>query len=193
MRRITRIPLTLALAAMLALTAFPGPSRAADAPKIGGVNLQDILDGSKAGQEALAELKEQAEKERKALQNKQEAVQKLKKEIDQQRLMLSTAAIMEKERRLRRMQRELELYRDDIQELLQTAQARVMRKLLDDVMTIIKEYGEKHGYTMILEKGEAANVMGGFVLYMDEAVDLTPEIIRIYDEKKKSGALKSGG
>lgn len=184
----------LTLAAILSLQLFPLPSEAADAPKIGGVNLQEILDRSRAGQEALAGLKEQAERERKILKEKQDAAQNLKKEIDQQRLMLSATAMMEKERKLRRLQRELELYREDTQELLQTTQAQVMRKLLGDVMSIIKDYGEKHGYTMILEKGEAANVMGGFVLYMDEAADLTSEIIRIYDEKKESGALiKPGG
>lgn len=189
---IKRIKFTVIIAAMaLAVSVFSLDTAEAQSSKVGGVDLQTILDSSLAGQEALKELKAKADKEREVLQGKQDEMKKLEKEMEQQRLMLSPKALAEKDRKYRRLKRELELYKEDVQYTLQGAQAQVMRKLLKDVLDIIREYGKKNGYTMILEKGEAANALGGFVLYMDSAVDLTPEIIKIFDERYKSGEIKA--
>jgi len=184
------LPVVTAIAMLAAVFLFVAPASAH--VKIGGVNLQAILDGSDAGKKALDELKAKAEKERAILQEKQENVKKMEKEIEQQRLMLSQTALMDKSRKLRHLKREFELYKEDTQQILQGEQAQVMRKLLGEVMVVIKEYGEKNGYTMIFEKGEAANAMGGFVLYMDKSVDLTSEIIKIYNEKQGAGGKKAG-
>lgn len=168
-----------------------GPGTAADASevktKIGTVNIQVILDGSEAGKKALAELKSKAEKEKDNLEKKLEAVKKLEKEIESQRLVAKEGALSEKEQELKRLRRDLEATKEDTQTSFQKMQGQIMRKLVGDVNRIIKEYARKNGYTLVLDKGESPNMMGGFVIYADDSVDISPAIVKAYDEEQKAG------
>jgi outer membrane protein len=168
-----------------------GPGTAADASevktKIGTVNIQVILDGSEAGKKALAELKSKAEKEKDNLEKKLEAVKKLEKEIESQRLVAKEGALSEKEQELKRLRRDLEASKEDTQTSFQKMQGQIMRKLVGDVNRIIKEYARKNGYTLVLDKGESPNMMGGFVIYADDSVDISSAIVKAYDEEQKAG------
>jgi Skp family chaperone for outer membrane proteins len=62
-----------------------------------------------------------------------------------------------------------------------------MRKLVADVNRIIKDYAKKNGYTMVVEKGDSPNMMGGFVIYADESVDISSAIVKMFDEEQKAG------
>lgn len=180
----------------LAVTTFcvilaAGPGTAADASevkaKIGAVNIQSVLDNSEAGKKALADLKSRAEKEKETLEKKLEAVKKLEKEIESQRLVAKEGALSEKEQELKRLRRDLDATREDSQTSFQKMQAQIMRKLVGDVTRIIREYAKKNGYSLVIEKGESPNMIAGFVLYTDDAVDISPAIVKVYDEEQKAG------
>lgn len=179
-----------AVAATCAIT-LAGTGSAADASdvkvKIGTVNIQVILDNSEAGKKALAELKAKAEKEKDNLEKKLEAVKKLEKEIEGQRLVAKEGALNEKEQELKRLRRDLEATKEDTQSGFQKMQAQIMRKLVGDVNRIIKEYAKKNAYTVVLDKGDAPNMIGGAVIYADEAVDISSAIVKAYDEEQKAG------
>ncbi len=179
------------IAATIAVSSTGSIALASDAVKIGGINLQYILDNTVAGKEALAKLKVRAEKETIILQKKQDAVKHLESELQQQRMMMRESTLTEKESNLRRMKRELELFQQDTRELLQQGQGKVMRALLKDIMRIIKDYAAKNEYTMIIEMGGGANLLGSIVLYMDKAVDLTSTVIKLYDEEFTSDKGKA--
>jgi outer membrane protein len=168
-----------------------GPGTAADASevktKIGTVNIQIILDGSEAGKKALAELKGKAEKEKENLEKKLEAVKKLEKEIESQRLVAKEGTLGEKEQELKRLRRDLDASKEDTQTSFQKMQAQIMRKLVGDVNRIIKDYARKNGYTMVVEKGDSPNMMGGFVIYADDSVDISSAIVKMFDEEQKAG------
>ncbi len=169
-------------AAILLLT---GPSAALAAEKIGGVNLQKILDESVAGKAAVLSLRARAEKESVKLKAMQEDIEKLRKEIDQGKIMLRPDALQDKQNDLRRKEREFKLYQEDTRSSIQQQQAQTMRKILEDVTRIIKEYGQKNGFTLILEQGETPGMGGPVVLYMDKSVDVTPQVVSIYDAETK--------
>jgi len=159
--------------------------------KIGGVDLQKILDKSIAGKEALNGLKMVAEREKKALEDKQHAFRDLKKELEQQSMMMRESTMAEKEKKLRRLKREIELYREDAQQTIQKEQSRIMRKLLKSITKIIDVYAKENGYSLILEKGQGPNPLGVIVLYMDDAIEVTPAIIEIYDKEYSSSKGKA--
>ncbi len=159
--------------------------------KIGGVDLQKILDKSIAGKEALNGLKTVAEREKKALEDKQHAFRDLKKELEQQSMMMRESTMAEKEKKLRRLKREIELYREDAQQTIQKEQSRIMRKLLKSITKIIAVYAKENGYSLIVEKGQGPNPLGVIVLYMDDAIEITPAIIEIYDKEYSSSKGKA--
>lgn len=174
----------------IVVTAGSGTAASASevkATKIGTVNIQVILDGSEAGKKALTELKSRAEKEKENLEKKLEAVKKLEKEIESQRLVAKEGALNEKEQELKRLRRDLDATKEDTQTSFQKMQAQIMRKLVGDANRIIKEYAKKNGYTLVLEKGDSPNMMGGFVIYADDAVDISAAIVKMYDEEQKAG------
>lgn len=179
-----------AVAATCAIT-LAGTGSAADASdvkvKIGAVNIQVILDNSEAGKKALAELKAKAEKEKDNLEKKLDAVKKLEKEIEGQRLVAKEGALNEKEQELKRLRRDLEATKEDTQSGFQKMQAQIMRKLVGDVNRLIKEYAKKNAYTVVFDKGDAPNMIGGAVIYADEAVDISSAIVKAYDEEQKAG------
>ncbi|MBF0169759.1 MAG: OmpH family outer membrane protein [Nitrospinae bacterium] len=171
------------LLAVVLLLAVPSAARAAD--KIGGVNLQKVLDDSVAGKAAVLSLRGRAEKESNKLKAMQDEIEKLRKEIDQGKIMLRPDALQDKQNDLRRKEREFKLYQEDTRSSIQQEQGQTMRKILEDVMRIIKEYGKKNGFTLILEQGDSPAMGGPVVLYMDKTVDVTPQIISLYDAETK--------
>lgn len=185
---INRYFLSFIFAATFAFTT--GFASAGDV-KIGGVDLQKILDKSIAGKAALNGLKIVAEREKKALDDKQHAFRDLKKELEQQSMMMRESTMAEKEKKLRRLKREIELYREDAQQTIQKEQSRIMRKLLKSITKIIATYAKENDYSLILEKGQGPNPLGVIVLYMDDAIEVTPAIIEIYDKEYSSSKGKA--
>jgi outer membrane protein len=181
--RIGRV-LAPALAAVVILVGVAAPASAAD--KIGGVNLQRILDDSSAGKEAVVGLRTQAEKESRKLKAMQDELEKLSKEIEGGKLMLTSQALQDKQNLLRRKEREFKLTQEDTRTAMQQAQGQTMRTIVNDIMRVIKEYGAKNGYTLVVEAGENVSMAGPMVLYLDKSVDITDAVIKIYDAEYKA-------
>ncbi len=157
-------------------------AQAADGPlKVGGVNLQAVVDGSKAGKRALNSVKTKAEKERDVIVAKQKAIKNMERELEQKSMMMVDSSLEEKRAKLSRLKREFELYRGDVQQTIQRAQGQEIRRLMKEIMTIIKAFAKENGYNLIVERGGAGNLMGGPVVYMEDSMDITPKIIKLYD------------
>lgn len=172
----------------LAFILFMASTAGADAAetKIATVSLQTIMDKSIAGKNALENLKARAENERSILGDKAQKIKELEKELESQRLMMRPETVSEKERTLRKLKREFELYRGDTEGVLKREQSQVMRKIIADIMRIIKDYGKENKYTAILQKTSGPNPAGPMVLYSDSAIDVTKAVIEIYDKEQKS-------
>jgi outer membrane protein len=174
----------IAAAALITLSVSAAPASAET--KIGAVNLQKVMDNSVAGKAALTKLKSEAEKASNTLKGKADAIQALEKEIEGQRMMMRPETLAEKDQKLRSMKREFELLREDTKNDIQRKQGMVTRKLVTDVMRIIKEYGTKNGYSLVVETGTGGTMMGPIILFTDEAIDITAEIVKIYDKENSS-------
>ncbi|MBI5815237.1 MAG: OmpH family outer membrane protein [Nitrospinae bacterium] len=181
---------TIMAALFCAAAVLATPKISAADSKIGGVNIQKVLDDSEAGKKALTELKDRADKEKDHLEKKLDAIKKLEKDIESQKMVAKEGAIVEKEQELKKLKRELDAFREDTSQTLQKAQGQTMRKLITDVRRIIKDYAKKNGYTLIVEKGDDAAMVSGFVMYLDESADITGAVIKAYDEETRQGKKK---
>ncbi len=176
--------------ASIIFTSFCAVSPAAAGPKIGSVSIQTIINDSEAGRDALEKLKAKMEKESKILKSKQEALRSLEKDFEQQRLVSRPEALEDKERELIKMKREIELYNQDTRRIFQRSQTRMTNRILAEVKKIIKDYAIKNNYTIIVENSEGPTAFGGFVVYVDQTLDITPAILMIYNEQYKSESSK---
>ena len=147
--------------------------------KIGIVDLQQCLSESIEGKKLLEELKAKL----KGLQNKLDAekneLMKLQEELGNQSMMLSMDAKEDRGREFDRKRREYEYLYKDLGNEMKKAEIDVQKKMLKDLAKVVDKIGSDLKYTIILEK------RSGGIMFFDKTIDITNEIIKLYDATKK--------
>lgn len=170
MKRIVGVLLTILL--------FAAPALAVE-NKIGYVDLQKALNTSEAGKAAKERISKKVKEYEGTIDTRQKEIKKLKEELEKQAMLLSEDARGAKERDYQQKVKEFQRFTKDIQEELQQKDNDFTKQILEELFKVIKEVGEKEGYTLILEQSESS------ILYADEKVNLTDKVIKAFDAKKK--------
>jgi len=174
-----RIAVLLSAVAVLLVV---GRVNAADAPayKFGYVNFQRTLNEVEEGKKAKALLKSEFDEKQKKLDVVQNELQKMKTDLDKQRLILSQEALKEKEDEYRKkfmeLQQKLGSYKDE----LQVKEAKMTSEILIVIHDMIYNIGKTDGYSTILESSQDV------LLYAPESADLTDRIIKEYNAMPKN-------
>lgn len=164
--------------ALLTVLLLASPALAVD-NKIGYVDLQKALNTSEAGKAAKERISKKVKEYEGTIDTRQKEIKKLKEELEKQAMLLSEDARGAKERDYQQKVKEFQRFTKDIQEELQQKDADFTKQILEELFKVIKEVGEKEGYTLILEQSESS------ILYADEKVNLTDKVIKAFDAKKK--------
>lgn len=170
----------LAIVALSVAVAAQQPARPpAPAPprpiKVAVIDTERIMINSAAGKRALADLKKLQEQRETDLRRRAEELKALQKQITDGRLTFSQDKLAQlakqyedKEIAVRRLQddatRELAKRRDDALSAIDAS-----------IMPVINRAGKELGYTLIFRKFESG------LIFADDSVDLTNEIIRRLD------------
>jgi outer membrane protein len=151
--------------------------------KLGYVDLQKALNLCKAGQDAKEKFSKEVEKAEAQLALKQEELKKLKEALEKQSAMLNEETFKNKEKDYQAKLRDFKRLYEESQDELKAQDNDAVKEILADLVKVTQAYGEEKGYTLIFEKSESA------LLFADEKLELTEEIITIYDteylQKKK--------
>lgn len=158
---------------LIALLMLAAPALAET--KIAYVDLQKALNLSKAGVKAKNEIAAQVKKYEDEFKTKQDELQKMKTELEKQAVLLSDSAKGQKERDFQQSVKELQRFQKDVKEELQQRDADATKRILNELFDILQKLGKDGGYQMVIEKNEGA------VIYADESVDLTDELIKAFD------------
>ncbi len=170
------------LAAAFIVIAFAlfvsGPAGAAEL-KLGYANLQKALNECEAGKKAKDDIKEQAEKLEGELNKEQESLKKLKGDIDKNANIWNPATRETKEKefktRTAEFQKKYMEYGEQLNKRKQDTEARIIAEMRD----LVEEIAKKKGMTFAFERS-----VGG-VLYAPKELDLTDEVIRAHNARKK--------
>ncbi len=146
--------------------------------KVGYVDLQKALNTCKAGQQAKGTISSLVKKYEGEFKAKQQELLELKGNLEKQAALLSADARKEKEREYQQEVKELQRFQKDVKEELQQKDADHTKRILNELFETLKTIGAEGKYTMILEKNEGA------VIYADESIDLTAELVKKYDARK---------
>lgn len=160
--------------------------------KVGVVDLQAVLDNSVRGKAAKdrlkdlgAKLQEEIQSKRKVKDEREQELQQLRTDIRSKEFVLTEQARAEKAEEFRKQVRELKRFIDDTNRFIEDAtqefrekEMQETQRLLREVRDIVREVGKQEKYSLIIEGNEGA----ALVLYFGEKVDLTPMIIRNYDQ-----------
>jgi outer membrane protein len=154
------------------------PAAAAEV-KIGYANLQKALNDCQAGIKAKDDLKVEAQGLEEELNKKQEELKKMKDELDKKASVWNKETRDAKEKDFKTktadFQKKFMEYGDSLNKKKQDTEARIIKELRD----VVEEIAKKKGMTFVFEKS-----VGG-LLYAPKDLDLTDEVIKAYDAKKK--------
>jgi len=176
-RRIFR--LSLIMAALVSGTMVLSEAKAASLPQLATVDVQQLLLESKAGKQAKEKVEAERNLKQKEITAREEEISRLQREFEKQASILSESARKEKQEAIDRKMRDLRRLYDDFTRDLQKKEADLVRDLLKDITVLIRDYGKEKGYTLILERAQAG------IIYSADEIDLTREIIAIYNAKTK--------
>ena len=147
--------------------------------KIAYVDIQKALNVCEAGKAAKKQIALEVERMRKTFAGKQKELEKLKEDLEKRGLVLSEAAREEKARDYQAKSRDLERMQRDYQDELQRKDRELTESILRKLEVVVKKMGEEGKYTLILERNQ------GGIIYAAEALDLTDELIKAFDQKGK--------
>jgi len=174
---------TTILAATLAVPAVWAQTGAshADPPamaKIGVLNMEVAITSTQEGKQAANELTSKFAPRQTELQNLQKQMQDI-----QTRLQTTSNTLSDEERY--RLQRELETLnktaqrkQQEDQQDYQDAQQDLINQLGRKLMTVVDKYSKDNGYAVIFDESSQQTP----VLYRADAIDVTQDIIKLYDQ-----------
>jgi outer membrane protein len=173
---------TIALPALALL--LSSAAVAQTATKVGVIQAQSALVSTKDGQKAVAELDTRLAPRKKDLERKQAEIKDL-----QDKLQRGGNAMAEPARNdlMRSIDQKTKSFNRDMEDA-QAESQQEQRKLLDDLsqrmMAVIDKYAQSNGYSLILDVSNPNTP----VLYAANAVDITKDIIELYDKSATSSA-----
>jgi len=152
--------------------------RAADAVKIGYVDLRVVLNESESGKKAKAELESAIKMKQAAIDEKGKAGEKLKAELEKQSSVLSAEARKAKEEEVERAFRDYQRLVQDAQGEIKKQEEKYTGTIVKEIRTIIEKIGQEEGYSLILENFE------GIILFSRKDLDITDRVIQRFNESK---------
>ena len=144
--------------------------------KIGVIDMQRVLNTSKAGKLASKELNTQGEKMQKILQEKGAEFEELKKTLTRKAMVMNAEKLAEIRRELRIKGNDLKTMDATFTEKIKKTEAQLRQKILEEVVAVAEKIGKKEGYTLILDRSE------GGVIYMPDSIDITDQVITTFNK-----------
>lgn len=162
----------------LLIGAFSCSNAFADILKIGVMNVQKVLIQSEPGKNAKAKFEEKKKAFEEKFTAEQETLQNLQIEIEKKGSMWSKEKKDEKMLEFKQMRRELKSKTEDASLEMKQLQDKMLEPILKTLETVVDEFGEKNGFTAILDSKSG-------VIYFDKAIDISDALIEDLNKAMK--------
>jgi outer membrane protein len=167
---------------VVTLLAIVAASTARAEVKLAYVDIQRALNDCRNGKAAKSEFRGRLERVQTQLESEQSEVQRLKDELEKKGPLMQPDQRQNLEQQYTRKLRDFQDDYKSTRETLQQKDNEITGAIVRDLATIVRQIGEKNGYTMVMEKGN--------LLWATPATDITDEVIRGYDATNaKAGTL----
>src|SRR5713101_2607294 len=166
------------IAFLLGAAGICAAQTAAAPVKVGVIEIQSALVSTKDGQAAAADLETRLSPRRKELEKAQGDIKDLQDKLQRGANTMAQAAKDEATRNIDRKTTQLNRDMQDAQAELDEEQQRIVRELSDKMMPIIDKYAQEKGYSVILDVSNPQTP----VIYASNTVDITKDIIELYDK-----------
>jgi len=165
------------VAAVLMTPAVRAQSAAPAANKVGIINIQAAIANTGEGKQALSELQSQFAPRRAELQDLQKQIQDIQTRLQTGATTLSAEESERLTDQGQRLSRTLQRKQQDDQDDYQDAQQDAVNTIGRKMMSVLDKYAKEHGYSVVLDTSSQQTP----VIYASNQIDLTQEIVRLYD------------
>jgi outer membrane protein len=145
--------------------------------RIGFLDIQKAVSGTKEWKANFEEFKSSFSKEKKRIKLREKKIKKMLQNLNKQSFVLDPDLKKKKEDEFRKAKIDFERYVQDQNAEFGKKEKEITQNILIKMMKVIKKIGKEKKYTMILEQK--------VVLYHDQDNDLTNIATRTYDRKNK--------
>jgi outer membrane protein len=162
---------TAALAALVMAVVLP----AAAQTSIAVIDVQRVVTESDPGKEAIQKLKVISDAKVAEGQAIQQNIAALQEQFNKQRFTVSEERLAEMNKELEDGSIAIRRFEDDAKRELEEARRRELGGLEQRILPIINQIGQERGITLIFNKFQSG------LVYADEAVDITDDVIRQFN------------
>lgn len=152
--------------------------------KVGVISVQGAIVGTKDGQKASQQLDAKFVPRKKEFDARQAEIAQLQDQYNKSGNLMSDDKRNQLARDIDEKKKRLERDMQDANDELQGEQQRVLQGLGQRMMAVIEKYAKDNGYTMILDVSSPNTP----VLYASSAIDITQDIVQLYDKTSTNGA-----
>lgn len=149
--------------------------------KIGVVQVQSAIVGTKEGQKAASDLESKMAPKRKELEGKQAELRKLQESLQKGGSVMNEQARAQLAREIDDKNKDYKRALEDAQSEFQGEQDRILNDLGAKLMAVINKYAKDNGYSLVIDVSNPQTP----VMYASDTIDITKDVIDLYD--KNSG------
>jgi len=176
----------LPAAALAAALCAPAPAQQAPT-KIAVINIQAALVGTADGKKAAASLQAKFEPKRKSIEARQGEIAQLQQELSKGSNTMAEARRLDLTRQIDTKTKALQREQQDAQEEVEIEQNKVLNELGQRMMTVISKYATDNQYAVVIDISSQQTP----VLWAANGIDITKEIIDLYDKNAPAAATPS--
>jgi outer membrane protein len=146
--------------------------------KVGTLNVRQAIVTTAEGKQASAQLQSQFSSQQNDLQNMQKQIQDLQNRVANSHGTLSDDEQARLQRQGELMTRQFQRKQDDLNEAVNAAQSDVIDNIGRKMLDVLDRYSRENGYTVVFD----TSAQGSPVVYGSSQIDITQEIVRLYDQ-----------
>lgn len=147
--------------------------------KVGIIHIQNSLVSTADGEKAVADLQSRFEPTSKRLESMRDEIAALQAELSKGSNTMSDDRRRQLARDIDQRTRTLNRATEDAQAEFQQEQEKILQNLGQRMMAVINKYANDNGYTLILDVSSPQTP----VLFAANGIDITQDIIKLYDEE----------
>jgi outer membrane protein len=149
--------------------------------KVGFVNSQDILSGTAEGKKNLVELDGFWAGKQKEFDTRNQEINTLQQNVMAQQRTLDADSLAKMQRDLEQKQKDLSRFQEDSRAEGNQKQTEILQAISQKVQVVIEEYAKNNAFAVIF-------VIDQSQAYVSPKLDVTAEIIKLYDERYPSAS-----
>lgn len=172
------IPALAAFLMVPAVWAQTGGAAAPGAAKVGVIDVQVAITSTAEGKQAAAELQSQFAPRQTDLTNMQKQMEDIQTRMRTGQTTLSDDEKARLDREGQQLQRSYQRKSQDAQDDFNEAQREIVDRIGRKMIDVLSKYSRDNGFTVILDRSGQSSP----VIFAANSVDVTQEIIRLYDQ-----------